>query len=176
MSTSSDIPRDESSHSQESRDLAEEHRQLFQLIYLSSSLGQYSREDLVEILSVSRRNNTRANISGLLLYHDGNIIQFLEGEEASVKSVYDRIARDPRHKGILPLVRRKIDRRDFGSWSMGFKDIDESDKEQLEGFNDLMSSLSNHTTADPAMSKQVQRLIRSYRQVRPALVKCECFY
>lgn len=148
----------------EARDTHED-RQLFQLVYLSSSHGQYSRHDLVDILATSRRNNTRANITGLLLYHDGNIIQFLEGEEATVDAVYDRIARDSRHKGILPLVRRKIDRRDFGSWSMGFKDIEDSEKEQLDGFNDLMGSLSNHTTADPAMSKQVQRLIRSYRQV-----------
>lgn len=148
---------------------AQEDRELMQLVYLSSSLGQYSRSDLKDILATSRRNNTRANITGLLLYHDGYIIQFLEGEEASVNAVYERIARDPRHKGILPLVRRKISRRDFGSWSMGFRDIEDDEKEQLDGFNDLMSSLSNHTTADPAMSTQVQRLIRSYRQVRTAM-------
>lgn len=145
----------------------EEHRQLYQLVYLSSSTGQYSPEDLKEILSVSRRNNSAINVTGLLLYHDGNIIQFLEGEEDSINSLYDRIARDVRHKGILPLLRRKIDRRDFGTWSMGFKNIADEEKEQLDGFNGLMDSLSSHTIADPAMSKQVQRLIRSYRQVSP---------
>lgn len=139
--------------------------QLYQLVYLSSSSAQYSKEDLVNILEISRRNNTARDVTGLLLYHDGNIIQFLEGKEEAVSALYDRIARDNRHKGVLPLLRRKIDRRDFGSWSMGFKNIRDDEKESLDGFNDLMNSLSSHTIADPTMSKQVQRLIRSYRQL-----------
>lgn len=143
-----------------------DHReQLCQLVYLSSSSGAYSKEDLVDILSSSRRNNTRDNITGLLLYHDGNVIQFLEGEEAQVQKLYNRIAGDRRHKGVLPLLTRKITSRDFGSWSMGFKNITEQEKDELEGFNDLMNSLSSHTVIDPSMSKPVQRLIRSYRQV-----------
>lgn len=162
------------------RDISpEEEQNLYQLVYLSSSEGQYSKQDLISILEVSRRNNTRdgvtgkthdttlSNYSGLLLYHDGNIIQFLEGHEDVVKNIYDRIALDKRHKGVLPLLRRRVAKRDFGNWSMGFREIDNDDKNKLDGFNDLMNSLSPHSVADPTMSKEVQRLIRSYRQVFP---------
>lgn len=138
---------------------------LSQLVYLSSASAAYSKQDLIEILAISRRNNTAANITGLLLYHDGNIIQFLEGDTKDVQRLYNRIAGDNRHKGVLPLLTRKIKSRDFASWSMGFKSITDEEKEELDGFNDLMNSLSSHTVADPSMSKPVQRLIRSYRQV-----------
>lgn len=82
-------------------------------------------------------------------------------------ALYNRIALDKRHKGVLPLLKRKVSKRDFGDWSMGFRELETDEKDQLEGFNNLMHSLSPHTTADPTMSKEVQRLIRSYRQVFP---------
>lgn len=139
--------------------------QLCQLVYLSSASAAYSKTDLIDILTTSRRNNTKVNVTGLLLYHDGNIIQFLEGEQEVVQELYNRIASDRRHKGVLPLLTRKIKSRDFGSWSMGFKNVTEEEKDKLDGFTDLMNSLSPHSVADPSISKPVQRLIRSYRQV-----------
>lgn len=157
----------------ESADLAQaperpdETTDLYQLIYLSSSSGAFSKEDLTDILTTSRRNNTRQGISGLLLYHEGTIIQFLEGGESIIQNLYNVIAMDMRHKGVLPLLKRKIEKRDFGSWTMGFKNITKEEKTELEGFNDLMNTLSTNTSVDPTMSKPVQRLIQSWRQVGP---------
>ena len=84
-----------------------------------------------------------------------------------VHQIYNKINKDRRHKGVITLLRRKINKRDFGNWSMGFREIDDVDRDRLDGFNDLMNTLSPHTVADPSMSKEVQRLIRSYRQVFP---------
>ena len=152
-------------HSQDLSTDTQDSEPLIQLVYLSSSAAQYSSDDLMDILKISRRNNSARDITGLLLYHNGNIIQFLEGAESAVQAVYDTIARDHRHKGVLPLLRRKVSQRDFGNWSMGYKNIQDDEKAQLEGFNDLMNALSSHTVADPSISKPVQRLIRSFRQV-----------
>ncbi|CCG84725.1 protein of unknown function [Taphrina deformans PYCC 5710] len=154
----------------ESEDIAhteEQHgeTELYQLIYLSSSAGSFSKEDLTDILTTSRRNNTRQGITGLLLYHEGTIIQFLEGNESVIQNLYNIIAMDTRHKGVLPLLKRKIERRDFGTWTMGFKNITNEEKVELEGFNDLMNTLSTHTSVDPMMSKPVQRLIQSWRRL-----------
>jgi hypothetical protein len=137
---------------------------IHQLVYLSSATSLYDQDELLRILQVSRRNNSANNITGLLLYHEGNIIQFLEGEEQAVSALYDKIESDPRHKGVLPLLQRKLPKRDFGNWSMGFKDMGSATADQFEGFNNLMS-IAVHTVADPTMSKEVQRLIRSYRSV-----------
>ena len=71
------------------------------LVYLSAASYPYAHEDLKEILLKSRRNNEARNITGLLLYHEGSIIQVLEGEKEQVHSLYQTISRDPRHKNIL---------------------------------------------------------------------------
>lgn len=138
---------------------------LVQLVYLSSAHHLLSTEELVDILSVSRRNNAPRNISGLLLYHDGNFIQFLEGPETEVEALYGKIAGDGRHRGVLHLLKRPITKRDFASWTMGFRDLTSAEAEDLDGFNGMMQSLSAPAQLDPGVSRAVQRLIASYRQL-----------
>lgn len=155
-----------SNSSRDNEDLGE----LTQLVYFSSSSpAPYSRDDLRDILSTSRRNNAHLNITGLLLYHNGSILQILEGDENAVKMLYTRIERDVRHRGVMPIVRRKIQRRDFGCWRMGFKDVSDEEREQLDGYSDLLTSaqdMKRRGEDEAEMSLPVQRLINSYRKVR----------
>lgn len=44
----------------------------FYHVYVSSSVNLMSREELVKLLTISRENNARLGITGLLLYKDGN--------------------------------------------------------------------------------------------------------
>ena len=44
----------------------EDEQNLFQLVYLSSSDGHYTKDNLVDILTISRRNNTRDNVTGII--------------------------------------------------------------------------------------------------------------
>ena len=138
---------------------------LVQLVYLSSAQHLLSKDELLAILTVSRRNNTSNDISGLLLYHDGNFIQFLEGARPKVDELYARISADGRHRGVLHLLKRSIDRRDFPSWTMGFQDLTDREAAEIDGLNDMMLSLTTPTPIDPNMSRAVQRLIASYRQL-----------
>ncbi|MEE2915447.1 MAG: BLUF domain-containing protein, partial [Pseudomonadota bacterium] len=69
----------------------------YQLVYISSAIG---RVDGDAVLAVSRRNNARDGITGLL-YADGRrFLQVLEGERAAVERAYQRIAADPRHRAL----------------------------------------------------------------------------
>ncbi|BFZ55319.1 hypothetical protein PYCC9005_002359 [Savitreella phatthalungensis] len=139
---------------------------LYQLVYLSSAEHLLEDSELVSILAASRRNNIKRNVTGLLLYHDGNFIQFLEGPAHQVDALYERISLDVRHRGVLRLLRREIAKRDFGEWTMGFKALSaDSAPEEIDGFNNMMSTLSAHQVADQTMSRTVQRLITSYRQL-----------
>lgn len=97
---------------------------MFQLLYVSAATHLLSDAELDEILAVSRRNNTRDGVTGLLLYADGAFFQVLEGEEAAVRDLYGRIAQDPRHHRLLNIFQRGIDQRDFPEWSMGFQRVE----------------------------------------------------
>lgn len=100
---------------------------LYFLVYVSSATTLFSRSDIHDILSASRVNNARSDISGALLYEDGNVMQVLEGTEARVRSLHATIEGDPRHRGLITIWDGQQQTRQFptGRWhikiSMGSK-------------------------------------------------------
>jgi len=93
---------------------------------------------LIELLEVCRRNNEAAQITGMLLYKGGNFIQVLEGEREAVRSVYERINLDPRHRGVLRLLEQTVEQRQFPNWSMGFATPDDLPAELQQNFSTLL--------------------------------------
>ncbi len=95
------------------------------------------------ILEVSRRKNAERNITGILLYKDGNFLQVLEGDEEAVTSLYRTIERDSRHKGLVLIARRKIAQREFPDWTMGFVNLDTVDPATVPGYNNILNEPFN---------------------------------
>ncbi len=108
------------------------------LTYVSSATREMTEEDIKDILNVSRRNNQALNITGMLLYRNGYFIQALEGEEENVMALYNRIEQDPRHKNTLVVSTEAIDERVFNDWSMGFKNLDNINPDELDGYTDFL--------------------------------------
>ncbi|HVG15941.1 MAG TPA: BLUF domain-containing protein [Chitinophagaceae bacterium] len=107
------------------------------LVYLSAAAPFFKEEDLKEILFKSRKNNTRAGITGLLLFHEGNFIQVLEGNKADISALYERIALDHRHKLLIKLVDEPTEKRNFPDWSMGYKAVSTDEIRKLTGFDSI---------------------------------------
>ena len=100
---------------------------MIQLVYISSA-HPAGAVDVAPILQVSRRNNGRDGLSGLL-YADGRrFLQVLEGEATKVEAAFARISADPRHRAIVVLSRREIEAREFGEWAMAHRaPVDDAD-------------------------------------------------
>lgn len=92
-----------------------------QVFYVSSATELMSEEALGALLDRSRGRNASVGITGLLLYLDGNFFQVIEGPDEAIEALYLSISRDCRHRHMRKIVDRAIDRRDFPSWSMGFR-------------------------------------------------------
>ncbi len=92
---------------------------LVQLTYGSSACHSMSPGELDDILAVSRHNNSRDGITGLLVYFEGSFLQVLEGPGDVVELTYRRILTDPRHSGVLSFIREEVAERQFGEWDMG---------------------------------------------------------
>lgn len=107
---------------------------MYHLLYLSSARSLFSDEELIELLSKSRKNNSERNITGILLYCDGAILQVLEGEKDVVEALYARLLDDHRHHGIIQVIQGESEDRFFGDWSMGFRKMTSSQWDQLSGF------------------------------------------
>jgi hypothetical protein len=93
-----------------------------QLVYTSSAAEPMDSAALAELLRQCRRNNERLGLTGLLLYHDGNFMQVLEGPADAVEAVQLAIVRDRRHCDVTTLLNRPVAERLFGNWSMAFQD------------------------------------------------------
>jgi len=126
------------------------------VIYVSSAVRKYSKDELHEYLIKFRDNNKKNGISGVLIYQEGTFLQFIEGPIAAVDSLIEKIAADQDHKGITTLREQEADVRLFSDWSMGFKEM--SGIEDLPDYYDFV----NRTLEGADESEFAYRFIRSF--------------
>jgi hypothetical protein len=129
------------------------------LTYISTSVRLFSDYDLAEMLEQSRLNNTKAGITGVLLYNKGTFFQVLEGEEDQVNSTFEKIKADPRHHNIIKMKSGNITERNFSDWSMGFTTNLKHNISNLPGF------------IDPGKKNFLYR----YNSTHPAVNLLKCF-
>lgn len=98
------------------------------LLYVSEATQAMDAAALEALLEQSRRFNGAAGITGFLIYQDGWFMQLLEGREAVLDALMERIRQDPRHHKVQEVARGKLSHRSFPDWSMGFRNM-----EQLPG-------------------------------------------
>jgi hypothetical protein len=110
---------------------------LVQLIYVSSATHPLSDDELDKILESSVRHNTTSNITGMMLYSEGNFLQVLEGSEAAVEETYQRICQDPRHTNFFLISKEEIPQREFSAWQMGFRRLSKLDAENTPSYAPL---------------------------------------
>ncbi len=108
---------------------------MFFLLYASSAPRKFSVAELDHLLSLSRRNNRRVGILGMLLYADGNFIQYIEGLEDHVRTLYARIGEDTRHRNLMVLAEGETAGRLFSDWSMGWKQLTREETATLGRFD-----------------------------------------
>ena len=107
---------------------------MYYLVYISTAVRLMSDSELAAILTKSRENNLKRNVTGVLLYSEGIFMQVLEGEEDDVTLIYDAIIRDERHKNIIQLIDGLQEQCVFPEWSMGFVSLDPARMAELEAY------------------------------------------
>ncbi|MFV3407052.1 BLUF domain-containing protein [Bdellovibrio bacteriovorus] len=130
---------------------------VFHLVYFSKAAEDLSYTDIREILEVSRRNNARLGITGLLIFRDGYFVQLLEGDEAPVRDVLTAIRDDDRNYSVKVLIEAIGAERLFPDWSMAFHDGDittASSEHLVELFESVSASdLSKRALIMPILKK-----------------------
>ena len=101
------------------------------VIYCSQAAFDMSPDELTGLLTVARRHNTEAKLSGMLLYCGQSFLQLLEGDSAALDPTYARILADDRHRNVRLLSDTETATRMFPDWTMGFEHIDAEDLAEL---------------------------------------------
>lgn len=90
-------------------------------------------------------------------------MQAVEGPDKTVTELFEKISTDPRHRGVIVLLKHETSRRSFPNWSMGFKNLREIDLTNLPGYQEFFDdSLTSHRFKDdPTLA---QRLLLTFRE------------
>lgn len=93
---------------------------MYCLMYVSLVANLCSPAQVNEILEVSKRNNPKLEVTGVLIFYSGVFLQVLEGPEHSVKKLFGKISMDKRHYLIKTIQEGPVAKRSFPDWSMAF--------------------------------------------------------
>lgn len=91
----------------------------YRLIYRShSKLAADDVVGLAEILKTARSKNAELGITGALMLYDDWFAQVLEGPQAAVETLYDKIKADSRHDAVRLNEAGPVAKRMFAKWAM----------------------------------------------------------
>ena len=129
-------------------------RDLLQILYIST-VSPAETVDLGSILAVARRNNQARGITGLLMFNGKRFLQVLEGPDGAVEETFARIRRDPRHRAHVMLSRKAISAREFGDWSMAFRES------ECDSRNEIYDTIcARSATAHPNLRAELTSFAR----------------
>jgi ubiquinone/menaquinone biosynthesis C-methylase UbiE len=93
---------------------------LERILYQSTPTQEFGSLALFKLLTDAQHRNAQLEITGHLLFVNGQFTQCMEGPPDSIELLWQSIQRDPRHQDIQLLMRRATDKRRFPEWSMAF--------------------------------------------------------
>lgn len=133
------------------------------LIYRSQLNLSHPSTELRELVERARGRNAKLNITGVLLSKGSDVLQILEGSEESVVRLFHTIRQDPRHSGVVELMRDYGPRRRFENVGMLLFDLQtQSPKEVLQSVLQY-SKLDSYLVSDDRVFKFIQTFITGKR-------------
>ncbi|MEM7790039.1 MAG: BLUF domain-containing protein [Verrucomicrobiota bacterium] len=136
---------------------------LLQIIYISAAVENFKINDLEKLLIRTRLKNEEREITGIILYVEGNIMQVIEGQKDVVESLFIDIENDCRHRHVTVMARERIERRDFAQFAMGFKRTHKNQIERrLPGFIEAVEQGRLAKEQLSGLSKRVTVFLRSF--------------
>jgi hypothetical protein len=104
------------------------------LLYTSELTSRSSAKDVAAITRVSRINNRRDRITGLLVFDGDCFAQLVQGPSAMIDRLMARLLVDPRHQEIDVLLHESNPAApQFPDWQLGFFSFDR----RRDGLGDL---------------------------------------
>ena len=126
---------------------------LHQLIYQSRETRTLSNQDFSDILEVARKFNESQGITGCLFYNGGWLLQVLEGEQSTIDSLYQKIARDERHKDCNLMYFEPVEKRVFSKWTMGMINLETEKNSKYSELKSAMDEFQSGKVAVPLAIK-----------------------
>ncbi len=140
---------------------------LLLICYTSSAARTFSKDELLALLERSRLRNAERGITGVLLHGDGTFMQIIEGPPPAVETLFAKIARDSRHRGVMRLLQRRERERQFGDWSMACRQMSPSERKEMGAYADLLSddSAAGENEYHELLPEWIRKLVKEFRRI-----------
>ncbi len=92
----------------------------YAIVYVSTASKDLKESEIKTMLDESVAWNNRNDLTGILLYSEGNFFQVIEGEENIVKDLFENIQKDPRHHNVMQLFGKAIHKEAFDGYKADF--------------------------------------------------------
>jgi len=92
----------------------------FAISYVSTANRDLNQEEVAELLDLTEIRNNIEGVNGLLIYSGGNFFEVIEGEETKIKELFENINEDPRHRNIMMVFEKEIDKPLFDDKEANF--------------------------------------------------------
>ena len=122
------------------------------VLYVSNLSDGCGDREIVEILNTSRKNNAKRSVTGILICKDRIFLQYIEGPEAQVADLFEKIESDKRHRDVKVVHQGSIKDRVFFDWEMGFANERNMQPLQWKWKLDKLSLFSLAEGADDCLS------------------------
>ncbi|MCS4279526.1 BLUF domain-containing protein [Stenotrophomonas rhizophila] len=91
---------------------------LHAVAYVSDAIEGIETSDIDQILRAAMGFNKVAGVTGVLMFDGRRFLQYFEGPEDGVDSVFQRVLNARIHQGLRELARDKVEVRHFARWTM----------------------------------------------------------
>lgn len=139
---------------------------LLSIVYASSAAYPFGDEELAALLELSRKNNARSQLTGMLIYGGRHFLQVIEGPSDVLRERMSIIAADARHLDVRVLFQETIDQRQFPEWTMAFEPATDLQLEEIPGYRTSFSDIEDEE--DPQRSLATLRELMHWFQDRAA--------
>ncbi len=138
---------------------------MYFLAYISRANSPHVSKDIEGILKVAAKNNLALSVTGMLLIRSGIFFQLLEGDKKDVLAIFEKIAKDKRHKKLEILIEAEEpgSKRLFPNWSMGLVGEPDGDSEQ----NKILDILHSTVTSTKPKKERIVTLLKKFSMLQP---------
>lgn len=129
----------------------------YAISYVSTADTDLETQEIKDLLAHSKKINNERNITGLLLFSEGNFFQVIEGNKMKVKNLFQKIKDDKRHHGIIKIFEKEITRESYNGYESSF--LSEEAK-----YNDpsLQYYINYLKVLDPKSQNTIKSILRAF--------------
>ncbi|MGB8703808.1 MAG: BLUF domain-containing protein [Gillisia sp.] len=91
----------------------------YAIAYVSTATD-LERSEVENILEKSEKNNNKNDLTGILLFSEGNFFQIIEGEKEKILELYQKIKDDERHHNLIQIFGKDIHKESYDGYEAAF--------------------------------------------------------